>query len=329
MDSNFERVAAAVGRHGGTLRSLVPLYGGACQDNFKAEVSLDGASQQLVLRSDPKTSLPGSLRRKDEYQVVRAAVGSGMRTPAARWLESDLVRPGADAYFLDFAEGEALGRRVVRNPELEAARGRLPKQLAQSLAFLHRVTPATGDLGLPLPKVSPAQTAFDGLEALLDQLPECHPAVEYALAWLKERAPEAESVVLVHGDFRTGNFLVTPEGLSGVLDFEFAHWGSRYEDLAWISVRDWRFGRNDLPIGGFARREDFYRPYAEAYGREVDLERALFWEILGNLRWAAGSAAQGERYLTGAQVDLELIAVARRAVEMEFEALRLIRKKHL
>jgi aminoglycoside phosphotransferase (APT) family kinase protein len=329
-DPAFERVAAAVSRHGGALKSMNPLYGGACQENYKLEIVLNGATELFALRSDPKTSLPFSLRRKDEFQVVRAAVAAGMRTPAARWLETDLMRPGADAYFLDWAEGEAIGRRVVRNAELEAARARLPKQLAQSLAFLHRVTPATGgDLGLPVPKVSPAESAFENLLSILDALPSPHPAVEYAVAWLREHVPEQENVVLVHGDFRTGNFLVTPEGLSGVLDFEFAHWGSRYEDLAWISVRDWRFGRNELPIGGFARREDFYRAYGEAFGREVDTERVLFWEIMGNLRWAAGSAAQGERYLTGAEGDLELIAIARRAVEMEYEALRLIRKKRL
>jgi aminoglycoside phosphotransferase (APT) family kinase protein len=332
LDQAIERVAAAVKRHGGTFKSLQPLFGGACQDNYKVEVVLDGTSQLFALRSDPRTSLPGSLRRNDEYSVVRAAVAAGMRTPAARWFEKDLLRPGADAYFLEWCEGEAIGRRVVRNPELENARGRLAKQLASSLAMLHRVTPATGgDLGLPVPKVSPAESAFEGLQAMLDALPTAHPAVEYAMAWLKERVPERENVVLVHGDFRTGNFMVTPEGLSGsgVLDFEFAHWGSRYEDLAWISVRDWRFGRTELPIGGFAKREDFYKPYAEAIGREMDTERLLFWEIMGNLRWAVGSAAQGERYLTGAEADLELIAIARRSVEMEFEALRLIRKKAL
>jgi hypothetical protein len=35
---------------------------------------------------------------------------------------------------------------------------------------------------------------------------------------------------------------------------------------------------------------------------------------------------QGERYLSGDESDLELIAIARRAVEMEFEAIRLIER---
>jgi hypothetical protein len=39
-----------------------------------------------------------------------------------------------------------------------------------------------------------------------------------------------------------------------------------------------------------------------------------------------GSVYQGERYLSGESRDLELIAIARRCVEMEFEALRLIQR---
>jgi aminoglycoside phosphotransferase (APT) family kinase protein len=117
--------------------------------------------------------------------------------------------------------------------------------------------------------------------------------------------------------------------LSALLDWEFAHWGSPYEDLAWISVRDWRFNRLDLPIGGFSKRAPFYDAYARASGRSVNLQTVLWWEICGNLRWAVGSVFQGERYLRGESRDLELIAIARRNVEMEFEALRLIQKGSL
>ncbi len=42
------------------------------------------------------------------------------------------------------------------------------------------------------------------------------------------------------------------------------------------------------------------------------------------MRWALGSIYQGERYLSGEESDIELLGIARRAVEMEFEALRLI-----
>lgn len=329
MDARTEAITAAVARHGGTLVSCKPLYGGACQENFRLDLTLDGKPLTLALRSDAVKGLPRSLKRNEEFQVVQAAVAAGVKTPAARWLSPDLLRKGADAYFLDWALGEAIGRRVLRNPELAEARKTLPTALAQSLARLHQVTPGSGTLPFEKPKRAPALDAIDDLRAMLGRLHGTFPAVEFALAWLEKRLPRDERVVLVHGDFRTGNFLVTPEGLAAILDWEFAHYGSPYEDLSWISVRDWRFGRLDLPIGGFGLRAPFYAAYEEAGGHKVDLNDVLWWEIVGNLRWAVGSVYQGERYLSGEETDLELVAIARRNVEMEFEALRLIRREEL
>jgi aminoglycoside phosphotransferase (APT) family kinase protein len=326
VDARIEAISAALAPHGATLISCKPLYGGACQENFRVELSLDGQPLTLALRSDAATSLPGSLRRRDEFAVLQAAVAAQVKTPAARWLTADLLRQGADAYFLDWAPGESIGRRVVRNPELAQARQQLPEVLAQSLARLHRITPQTQKLPLEPPTQGPARAALGTLRRMLTVIPGSCPAVEFALAWLSERLPASEACVLTHGDFRTGNFLVTPEGLSAILDWEFSHFGSPYEDLAWISVRDWRFGRLELPIGGFAKREPFYAAYERASGTRVDLAQVLWWEVFGNLRWAVGSVFQGERYLGGEQTDLELLAIARRNVEMEFEALRLIRR---
>ncbi|MCC6332462.1 MAG: phosphotransferase family protein [Myxococcales bacterium] len=327
MDGPVERIRAALEVRGAQLVEVKALHGGACQENFRVDATLGGLPTRLALRSDAPTSLPGSIRRKDEFAVIEAAVRAGVRTPAARWLTSGLIREGSDAYFLDWVDGEALGRRVVRNPELARARKALPSVLAENLARLHAVTPPK-EPGLPLklPEAGPARFALDELRRQLDSMPGLYPAVELALRWLEAHQPTSEETVLVHGDFRTGNFLVVPEGLSAILDWEFARWGSPWEDLAWISVRDWRFGRLDQPIGGFARRAPFYAAYEEASGRTVDLQQVLWWEICGNLRWAVGSVYQGERYLSGDQNDLELIAIARRGVEMEFEALRLIRR---
>lgn len=324
-----DRIRTALAAHGATLTSVKPLHGGACQENFKVELTVDGRPQTMALRSDAKSSLPGSIQRKAEFSVIEAATKAGVKTPAARWLSIDLLRQGADAYFLDWVSGEAIGRRVVRNPELDGARAKLPTELATTLARLHTVTPATTTLPLKLPRASPAEDALRDLVEMMDRMPGVYPAVEFAMQWLSARIPKEREVVLVHGDFRTGNFMVTPDGLSAVLDWEFARWGSPYEDLGWISVRDWRFNRLDLPVGGFSKRAPFYAAYAQSSGRAVDEAAVLWWEIVGNLRWALGSVNQGERYLSGEQTDLELIAIARRNVEMEFEALRLIRRGRL
>jgi aminoglycoside phosphotransferase (APT) family kinase protein len=315
------------------VRDLRPLFGGACQDNYRVDLEIArgelAGARRMVLRSDANQSLPGSVGRREEFHVIQAAVAAGVRTPRVHWLCEGLVRPGKHAYFMDWAEGEAIGRRVVKHPELAKARETLPEALATELARIHSITRARSP-DLPVdrgqPPGDPARAAIAFARDMARACQEPHPAIELALRWLEDHLPAGSEETLVHGDFRVGNFLVTTDGLSAVLDWEFSHFGDPMEDVAWLCVRDWRFGQLQLAAGGLARRERFHAAYEKASGRAVDPGRAHWWEVMGNARWAVGSVMQGERYLSGEESDLELIAIARRAVEMEYEALRLIEK---
>ncbi len=313
--------------HAVRVTSAEVLAGGACQDNFKVE--LEGG-ERWVLRSDARSSLTGSLVRAEELEVIRAAVAAGVKTPPPKWPASGLVRDGATAYFLAWRDGDAIGRRVVKAKELEGARAKLPAELARELAKIHGIRPhdhpgLIGGARAAEASFDPAVTSLERLRARMDML-EPSPSRELLHRWLADHLPSKEDAVLCHGDFRTGNFLVMPDGLSAILDWEFAHWGARAFDLAWICVRDWRFGQLALPVGGFARREPFLAAYEEASGVRVEPSRLHWWEVFGNLAWAVGSVQQAHRYISGAESDLELVAIGRRAAEMEFEALRLVER---
>ncbi|MEK6608273.1 MAG: phosphotransferase family protein [Myxococcota bacterium] len=322
-----KRIEAHVGAATGApaaVSTIARLPGGACQELFRVDLATAGFEGRVVLRSDAPRSLPGSIDRRQEFRVIEAALAAGVRTPRVQWLTEGLVRDGAHAYFMDWADGEAIGRRVVRNAELEAARAKLPAELGAELARIHSITPARAPQLFPSVVADAAADRIRFARAMIDRLREPHPALEFALRWLSSHAPATREVVLLHGDFRTGNFMVTPLGLAAVLDWEFSHWGAPAEDLAWISLRDWRFGRLDRPVGGFGAREPFYDAYERESGRRVDRRDVRWWEIMGNVWWAAGCVCQGERYLSGEESDLELVAISRRSAEMEFEALRLI-----
>jgi len=310
---------------GAELLRIVPLAAGACQENFRLDVSLPSAPEvdRLVLRSDSGSSLPGSLGRREEYAVVRAAFDAGVPTPNAHGLTDGLLRDGCHAYFLDWADGVTLGAKLVKDSDLETARERAPRQLASALARVHGISPDRVELPLTKPDPDAISWALEFQRRTLDALPEAHPGLELALRWLQSHRPPIEELTLLHGDFRTGNFMVKPDGLQAILDWEFAHWGCPEEDLAWITVRDWRFGRLDRAVGGMMTRHAFFTAYEEATGRRVNPEAVHYWEVFGNVRWAAGAVVQGQRYMAGNQ-DLELIAIARRTTEMEYEALRLI-----
>ncbi len=285
-----------------------------------ARVEVDG--RVFVVRGDAPGHLPGSLGRQAEFSVVQRAVQAGVPTPAVRWLAQGLLRDGAWAYAMDWADGIGIGRKVVASPELAGARERLPGQLAEALVRVHTITPPDDER-----PADPVGEALERLGTQLQQMQERHPVLERVLAWLDGRRPEVKGgPVQGHGDFRTGNFLVAADGLRAVLDWEFAHWGAREEDIGWLCVRDWRFGALDKPAGGLARRREFVQAYEAAGGAPVDPVVLHWWEVYGNARWAAGCVFQGERFTRGGERDIELLAIGKRPAEMEWEALRLIRR---
>jgi aminoglycoside phosphotransferase (APT) family kinase protein len=149
-----------------------------------------------------------------------------------------------------------------------------------------------------------------------------NPVWEYAWRWLSRRVPAhaaSEPWGLVHGDFRVGNLLVTPDGLSAAIDWEFSHLGDPHEDLAWTMVRDWRFENDALPVGGVGTLDDLLAGYAEGGGRAIDRHSLFWWELIGNLRWAVTCHSQAERHLSGRDRSVELASLGRKAAEVEWE----------
>ena len=323
------RVAAHVASAvpGAEVSDVSALPGGACQDNFVVSASEAGKQRRWALRSDARSSLLGSISRRIEAPVVNAAADAGVLTPPAQWLAEGLVREGAWAYFMPWVDGVAIGRKIVADPGLSRARGCLSNDLAVQLARIHSLTPRTSPslFDGAAPPADAGRRAIADIERYLGDLPDIRPAITRLLGWLRENVPPAGEIVCNHGDFRTGNFMVTDAGLQGILDWEFAHWGARAEDIAWICVRDWRFGRLDRPVGGFGQRAPFLSAYEAAAGVAIDPAALLWWEVMGNVRWAVGAVQQSLRYLSGKERDIEHLAIGRRACEMEWEALRLVR----
>ncbi len=99
----------------------------------------------------------------------------------------------------------------------------------------------------------------------------------------------------VHRDSRLGNLIVDDGArLAAVLDWELAHAGDPMEDPAWLCLRTWRFGNDDLPVGGFGRMEVLRDGYEQ--GGDV-------WRQDAFRSWSAaraiGLAGQADRFVPG------------------------------
>jgi len=321
-------LARATGSRSVSVEEASPLSGGAIQENWLIEARVgDGpwqGRQDLVLRTDAPSAVAVSLGRAEEFHLLRAARAAGVTVPEPLWLCEDEGVLGKPFYLMRRLPGTAVGRRIVKAGGPGGDRAALAQRLGEELAKIHKIVPPRADLGfLEMPEGHPAQHAIGRYRSHLDDLGQPRPALEWGLRWCELNAPPSDEIVLVHQDFRTGNYMVDDHGLTGILDWEFCAWGEPMSDLGWFCAKCWRFGRDELEAGGIAPREDFYRGYERASGRRVDSRSVAYWEVMAHIRWAVIALQQGERHISGGEPSLELALTGRRAAELEYEVLRM------
>ncbi|HXG42337.1 MAG TPA: phosphotransferase family protein [Dehalococcoidia bacterium] len=313
------------------VRNLRRLAGGAHRQTWAFDALLEDSDGQrllpLVYRSAPPSGLGMGMPIDREYRLLRAAYLSGVPVPRVYPLTQDPSEP-VDMLVMERVEGESIARRILRDPQFEEARRLLPRQMGQALARIHRIDLAShglGDLPSPPPGTSPAQAALQALRSLYQSIALVpSPTFELAFRWLEQHLPSSTAIALVHGDFRLGNFIVGPEGLRAVLDWEGAHLGDPMEDLGWCCVRSWRFGQDHLPVAGLARRDELREAYLEAGGPALEWRSWRWWEAYGNLRWGVICIMQARRCLDGHERSVELAVIGRRVAETEWELLHLM-----
>lgn len=320
-----------------------PLTGGAIQENWAVTAALHGGPiagrHDMVLRTDSPTGVAASLGRPEEYAVLRLAHAAGVTVPEPLWLCEDMAVLGRSFYLMRRVAGTAAGHRIVRDASLGGPRKALAERLGRELARIHRITPARVAALVPdapahaydflrQPHPSPALDQVALYRADLDGRAVAHPVLEWTLRRLELAAPPAGEIVLVHQDFRTGNYMVDEAGLTGILDWEFCAWGEPMADIGWFCAKCWRFGaRESTPgerdAGGIAPRADFYGGYEAESGRRVDAAAVAYWETMAHLRWAIIALQQADRYLEGGEQMLDLALTGRRLPELEHEMLGL------
>lgn len=329
LDPLAKWLAGAVGARSIEVARAELLSGGAVQENWRIDVIVDGGprtgAHSLVLRTDAAARLPISLDRHSELACIRAAHGAGVRVaePIAECADRGVI--GAPFAVQRLVRGIAQARRIVRDPDLDRHGPELARQLGEQLARIHAIRPPRDDLAfLALPAPDAVSTQVADMRRALDKATQARPALEYVLAWLLDKRPAPRPVALVHGDFRTGNYLVEQAQLAGILDWEFCHWGDPREDLGWFSARCWRFGNDALAAGGIATRAQLLAGYNRIADAPVTADELPFWEILAAARWATIALLQGQRFLTGGEHSLELALTGLMPAEMELDALEAI-----
>ena len=307
------------------LLKVERLSGGASQETYRLTGERDGIEMPLAMRRTPGGEylepLPAHPGRDVEAHLMQAAKAVGVPEPEVYHVLTRADGLG-DGFVMEWIDGEALGARITRDAKFESIRPTLAKECGRILAQIHSIDLDATELRPRLAEMTPKEFLAQMLERY-HAFGEPQPMIDYAGRWLEEHLPTPARLTLVHNDFRAGNFLLTPTGISAVLDWEVAHIGDPMRDLGWICTNSWRFG-SALPVGGFGEYQDLFDGYSEVSGIDVDPEHVKFWEVFGSFWWAIGCLGMAEHYRSGPDQSVERPAIGRRTSECQVDCVNLL-----
>lgn len=301
------------------------LSGGASQETYRLGAKVNGDSQLLCLRRAPggtSDSISTGPGLATEARLMEVARGVGIPTPAVYHVltPDDGIGQG---FVMQWLAGETIGSRIVRSVELSAVRPRLAYECGEILARIHAIDVAATGLDSALEHITPEQCIARTWQQYRDfDTPQ--PMLDYVARWLIEKTPRSFTPALVHGEFRNGNLMVSPNGVVAVLDWEIAHIGDPMRDLGWMCVNSWRYGRSSLPVGGFGCYADFFAGYEAVSGQPVDWARVEFWMVFGSFWWAVICLAMAEYFRSGRDTSVERAAIGRRTTEGQVDCVNVL-----
>ncbi len=213
-----------------------------------------------------------------------------MPVPGVHWHSDGSDDFGAPFIIADFVGGEApIPWTPDGGPAFdEPTRLSLGAQFLDALAALHRFDWRAAGLetvGGPTEVDETARDRIDLWRRLLGQWSDTRiPMLEWAAIWLRDHAPPAPRVSIVHGDYRIGNFLVDGGRIAAILDWELVRLGDPVEDLGWVCMQAWR-GRSPFMCHLF-ERGDLLNRYNALTGFDVSEQSLRYWEAFGTYKLA-------------------------------------------
>lgn len=291
------------------VEGMERIHGGASRETYRCKVRWEAngraVTRGLIVRRDPSSSLIET-RREIEYAAYAAFQNSEVPVPEVLFLETDprwLDRPF-------FVMGEVPG--TAANPFLPDPYAPHAERIGEQLWFiLGRIaaadwkhTPLEPLLEVPAP-ADCWRRELDRWEAVIDQDEiEPQPIVRGAIRWLRRNPPPpAARIAVVHGDFRSGNFLFDSDGtIRAILDWEMCHLGDPLEDLAWAFDPLWASGDARRP-GQLIEREHAIALWEKTSGLRVDPAALEWWEIFAHVKGLAIWISSSKEYASGSNQD--------------------------
>ncbi|MBI2964364.1 MAG: phosphotransferase family protein [Deltaproteobacteria bacterium] len=287
------------------------IYGGASRETYRAAVQVRGprgqSERRLILRRDPESSLIET-DRANEYRAYVAFHGTRVPVPRPLVLETDprwLDRP---FFVMEEVVGAVSSAKLLAEPPYARHVERLGEAKWRILGEIAAADPAA--LGLTEHLEAPPlegcwRRELEFWEGVIDEdelVPQ--PIARAVIRRLRRRPPPApRRLSVVHGDYRTGNFLFDAEGeIRAILDWEMCHLGDPLEDLAWALDPIWSWPDRERP-GKLIPRDRALASWSAASGIAIDARALEWWETFASLKGLAIWISSGREFAEGRNLD--------------------------
>ncbi|KPF62447.1 hypothetical protein IP88_14740 [alpha proteobacterium AAP81b] len=267
-----------------SIAGLRRFHGGSSRQTFRFDaIAASGRREALVLRRDPPASLIET-DRTTEFTALGAAFAAGVPVPPPLWLDTGDALGSPGFLMREVAGGRAAGLFEPEPYGDDAAA--IGTALFDSLGRIHRIAPEAAGLA-PV-------AAGDAIRIRLDHWANAfaadrlrpEPVMEAAIRWLYATPPPPpQRVALVHGDFRSGNFLFAEDRLLAILDWEMAHAGDPLYDLAWALDPLWNHG-SGRPAATLAEAQAI-AVWQAASGLSAPPEALAWWRVFAQVKGLA------------------------------------------
>ena len=303
------------------IKNLVPLTGGASADINR--IIFEDNKEFIVRRSVVKDKAVMAIPKNMEAKIQKIVKEYGAPVPEIIMEFSEGAEIG-EGYVMQSVGGETIPRKILRDDSYKNIRNKLPYEIGKSLAQIHKTK---------LEKLQDLEkiTFSESLEKLFiiyESFDQPQPVFDLAFKWLENQKILDYEEVLVHGDYRFGNFIISEKKLESIIDWELAHIGNPMEDLGWLCVRSWRFGNVNKRAAGLGDVDELIAGYEANSKIKIDKSQLDMWQLYGSLRWGIICMVQTFAHLSGAVKSLEKAAIGRRVSETEFDLMNMIKNQN-
>jgi aminoglycoside phosphotransferase (APT) family kinase protein len=255
---------------------------GEGQSNLTFRVD-DAAGHTMVLRRPPLGEILASAHDMErEHRILSGLASAGARVPRTLAYCDDTEVTGAPFYVMEHVDGLIVTKVETAERLSPEARAAAARSLVQTLTELQAVDLDAAGLGdFKRPESLASRQLRRWTKQWHASKTEELPVIEEVAELLAARMPEERESVLVHGDYRLDNAVVSDDGeVRAVLDWELCTVGDPLADVG-LLVAYWNelgaaagqagalFREPVTAVAGFPTGAELAAEYARASGRDV------------------------------------------------------------